>query len=81
MVKLLNFAHAALRGGGRVIVGNFHPRNPTKALMDYVLEWKLVHRTEHQMHRLFEASAFRRSCTRIVYEEQGINLFAECIKS
>ena len=48
--------------------------------MDYVLEWKLIHRTEEDMNRLFLSSAFRRPCTRIQFEEGGVNLFAECVK-
>jgi len=80
VVKLMSAVHAMLRSGGRAIFGNFHPKNRTKAVMDHVLDWKLVHRSEDDMHRLFEASAFARPCTRIVYEEQGINLFAECVK-
>jgi CRP-like cAMP-binding protein/SAM-dependent methyltransferase len=76
--KALNYAHAVLAPGGRIVVGNFHPRNPAKEFMDHVLEWKLIHRTEADMHRLFTGSAFRKPCTRIVFEEGGINLFAEC---
>ncbi len=76
--KALNYAHAVLAPGGRIVVGNFHPRNPAKEFMDHVLEWKLIHRTEEDMHRLFTGSAFRKSCTRILFEEGGINLFAEC---
>jgi SAM-dependent methyltransferase len=81
VISLMDFIHEALRQGGRVILGNFHPRNVTKAIMDYVLDWKLIHRTDEQMNRLFQASAFRRPCTRILYEPQGVNLFAECIKA
>jgi hypothetical protein len=81
VVKLMNAVHAMLRSGGRAIFGNFHLKNPTKAIMDHVLDWRLVHRSEADMHRLFEASLFGRPCTRIVYEEQGINLFGECVKS
>jgi extracellular factor (EF) 3-hydroxypalmitic acid methyl ester biosynthesis protein len=80
VVRLMNFVHTTLRPGGRIILGNFHPRNPTKAVMDHVLDWKLVHRTEDDMHRLFRASAFGRPATRVLYEAQGINLFAECTK-
>jgi hypothetical protein len=80
VVRLMNFAHSILADGGRVIFGNFHPRNRTRAIMDHVLDWKLIHRTEEDMNRLFLASTFARPCTRIVYEEQEINLFAECIK-
>jgi extracellular factor (EF) 3-hydroxypalmitic acid methyl ester biosynthesis protein len=64
-----------------VILGNFHPRNPDKALMDYVLDWKLIHRTEADMDRLFSNSSFNRPCTNVRFEDQGINLFAECIKA
>jgi len=80
VVRLLNYIHGKLRPGGRVILGNFHPRNPTRALMDYVLSWELIYRTEEEMTRLFEESAFRRPCTKMRYEAQRINLFAECIK-
>ena len=48
--------------------------------MDHVLEWRLIHRNEEDMDRLFERSAFERCCTDIRFERQGINLFAECIK-
>lgn len=54
--------------------------DPCKALMDHVLEWRLIHRTEADMDRLFRASAFGRPSTRIRFEEQRINLFAECVK-
>lgn len=80
VVKLLDLIHSALRPGGRAIVGNFHVRNATKAFLDHVLDWRLVHRTEADMRRLFEASAFAR-CTRISYEPLRINMFAEGIKA
>jgi extracellular factor (EF) 3-hydroxypalmitic acid methyl ester biosynthesis protein len=78
--KLLQFAHQNLAPGGRVLLGNFHPRNPAKEFMDVVLEWSLIHRTEEDMHRLFRGSPFARDCTRIQFEAQGVNLFAECVK-
>lgn len=81
VIKLLNWIHSRLKPGGKVMLGNFHPRNRTKGLMDHVMDWKLIHRTEEDMDRLYQASAFARPCTRIRFEEQGINLFAECIKS
>ena len=76
--KLMNFAHACLRSGGELILGNFHPRNHDKALMDYVLDWRLIHRTEADMDRLFEGSDFGRKATDIQFEEAGVNLFAAC---
>jgi hypothetical protein len=32
------------------------------------------------MNRLFRAPAFRSHCSNVRFEEQGINLFAECIR-
>jgi extracellular factor (EF) 3-hydroxypalmitic acid methyl ester biosynthesis protein len=81
VVKLLDYIHSILRPGGRVIIGNVHPCNPSKAFLDHVLEWKLVHRDEDAMNALFSASAFGGRCSRIIYEGQGINLFAEGIKA
>jgi len=78
--KVLQYAYENLAPGGRVILGNFHPKNPAKEFMDSVLEWSLIHRTEEEMNALFKNSPFNRSCTRILFEEQGIDLFAECVK-
>jgi extracellular factor (EF) 3-hydroxypalmitic acid methyl ester biosynthesis protein len=80
VIKLLNYIHKALLPGGKVILGNFHPRNPDKAMMDHVFDWRLIHRTEDDMNRLFRASAFASNCSNVRFEEQGINLFAECVK-
>ena len=76
VVKLLDYIHSTLRPGGRVILGNFHTRNATKAFMDYVLDWRLIHRSEADMRRLFAASKFG-VCTRINYEPLRINMFCE----
>ncbi len=80
VVRLMDLVHGMLRPGGRIILGNIHPRNHTRGLMDHVLDWKLVHRTEADMDRLFAASAFGRPSTNIRFEDEGINLFAECIR-
>ena len=80
VIKLLNWIHGRLRPGGTVILGNFHPNNYCKEVMDYVLEWRLIHRSEEKMHRLFTASFFGRPCTRIQFESEGISFFANCIK-
>jgi SAM-dependent methyltransferase len=80
VVRLLDLMHRMLRPGGRAIVGNFHPRNTAKAFMDYVFDWRLIHRDEDRLNALFERSAFGRPCTNLSFEQEGINLFAECIK-
>jgi SAM-dependent methyltransferase len=79
VILLLNYIHGLLRPGGKVVLGNFHPKNPTKALMDHILDWKLIHRSEDDMNRLFAASSFAQPCTDIRFEQAGVNLFAECM--
>jgi CRP-like cAMP-binding protein len=80
VISLLNWIHGTLSPGGKVILGNFHTCNPDRAFMDFVLDWKLVYRSEDDMNRLFEASSFGRCCTEIRFEEEGINMFACCVK-
>ncbi|MCA8956469.1 MAG: sulfatase-like hydrolase/transferase, partial [Planctomycetes bacterium] len=81
VVRLLDWIHEQLATGGRVILGNFHPNNPSRELMEHVLDWHLVHRDEAAMHRLFRASRFGTGCSKIRFEGEGINLFAECRKA
>ena len=81
VVMLLNCVYDLLRPGGKVILGNFHPKNPDKAMLDYIMDWKLIHRTEEDLHRLYSLSRFGRPCTNIRFEPVGINLFAECVKT
>jgi CRP-like cAMP-binding protein/SAM-dependent methyltransferase len=77
-MTLINWIHDRLRPGGRVLLGNFHPRNPTRGIMDHVLDWRLTHRDEADMNRLFQGSKFGRPCTRVLFEDDGVDLFAEC---
>lgn len=78
VLDLINYCFDNLVNGGTLILGNFHPRNSNKALMDHILEWKLQHRSEADMHRLCARSKFGRVADAIHFEEEGINLFAEC---
>ena len=71
VIKMLDFIYDVLAPGGRVILGNFHPSNQTRALMDYLLEWRLIHRTEADMDRLFAASKFKSPSTNIRFEASG----------
>ena len=81
VVQLLNFVHDHLKPGGSVVLGNFHPVNPNKAFMDHILEWKLIHRDEQDMHRLFGQSKFGKAADRILFEQEGINMFAVCSRA
>lgn len=81
VIKLLDSIHSMLSPGGTVVLGNFHPQNPDRGLMECFLEWNLIHRSEKDMQRLFAASAFGPDCMEILYEEEGVNLFAIARKS
>jgi hypothetical protein len=76
VTRLLDLTYELLAPGGQMILGNFHPQNPNRALMEGVLEWKLVHRSEADLHRLCEASRFASRFDRMAFEDQGVNLFA-----
>jgi hypothetical protein len=82
--ELTNDGTIILRGAdasaARLRLGNFHPVNSSRAIMEHVLEWKLIHRTEEDLHRLLAASKFGRPCTKLRFEAEGVNLFAECVK-
>jgi extracellular factor (EF) 3-hydroxypalmitic acid methyl ester biosynthesis protein len=80
VVELMNYVCERLRRGGKAILGNFHKRNPDKVLMDYVLNWRLIHRDKDDMNRLFSASRFGKPCSAIHFESGGVNMFAECVK-
>ena len=79
VIKLLNFIHSLLQIKGKILLGNFHKRNKFKEYMDYVLEWKLVHRNEEDMNNLFRQSAFH-SIQNIFFEDMKYNMFVEAIK-
>lgn len=76
VVKLLNVAYLHLRPGGIVIVGNFHESNADKACLDYVIQWKLIHRSEADMHRLMAASRFGVTCEEILRDTTGVQMLA-----
>lgn len=78
VVALLNYIHRLLGAGGRVMLGNFHPCTGTRALMDYVFDWKLIFRTEADMRGLYERSAFG-GCSRVVFEDAGVDMFVEAV--
>lgn len=75
-VRLIRRFHTdMLAPQGELIVGNFHPRNPSRAVMELLGDWFLHHRTEAELEQLArEAIPQVRSIT-IDQEPEGINLF------
>ena len=69
-----------LKPGGEVVVGNFHISCGSRVFLDYMLDWKLVYRTEEDMKRLFSLSKFGSSEVSVDFESEGVNMLARCTK-
>jgi SAM-dependent methyltransferase len=65
--------------GGELIVGNFHVSNPVRPCMEWCVDWKLIHRSEEDMLRLFDKTGIR-STPRIHFEKLGVNMFLRARK-
>ena len=63
----------ALAPGGHAVIGNFDVANPTRPLMELILNWPLYHRSADDLRRLFDGLG---SGTSIEREATGVNLFA-----
>lgn len=80
VTRVLNKIFGLLKDGGRCIIGNYHTLNPTKALMDYVLDWPVYHRDEETMRHIFKKSKFGDRELSIFFESEQMNLFADIRK-
>ncbi|MGQ9670824.1 MAG: cyclic nucleotide-binding domain-containing protein [Desulfosoma sp.] len=72
---LVTRCYEYLKPGGCLIIGNFSPDNPNRAIMDHMLRWKLIYRTESELRDIFSETPFER-CVQVLAEPEGINLFA-----
>ena len=80
VTRLQRWIHSCLAPGGRSILGNFHTSNPTRGLMDHLLDWRLIHRDEADMLRLAAAAGFADRQTSCRFEAAGVNLFAISVR-
>ena len=76
MVNLIDWAYDKLLPGGTLIIGNVVPSNPTRAFMDHILEWVLIHRSAEQLTELFRRSRFGSQPVSLRQEPSGVDLFA-----
>ncbi len=63
----------ALAPGGHAVIGNFDVANPTRPLMELILDWPLYHGSADDLRRLFDGLGSGISIER---EATGVNLFA-----
>jgi extracellular factor (EF) 3-hydroxypalmitic acid methyl ester biosynthesis protein len=80
-VALLGQFWRQLPAGGRLIVFNFAPANPSRALMEWIGNWYLVYRDADAMHSLAKAAGIPPDSYRVDAEVQGIDLFIDARKS
>jgi extracellular factor (EF) 3-hydroxypalmitic acid methyl ester biosynthesis protein len=78
VLELIDWAYEMLLPGGVFIIGNVVPTNPSKAFMDYVLEWPLIHRSEAELRALVVRSRFGHERLDFELEPAGVDLFAFC---
>lgn len=62
-----------LAPGGRMIIGNYHEKNPTKTYMDYWGDWVLYYRSEDDF--LDIASGLTGCSKDIIFESSGCQMF------
>ncbi|MBX2808001.1 MAG: methyltransferase domain-containing protein [Cellvibrionaceae bacterium] len=79
-VKIINRMYDMLKPGGEIIIGNFHISCDSRVFLDYLLDWKLIYRTEDDMRRLFSQSAFGDSPVTVDFEQEGVNMLVRCTK-
>lgn len=69
--RVLNFTNDT----GEIIIGNFHPSNPTKNCMEFTA-WQLYHRDENKLIELAKnAGVADTTNISIEAESEGVNLF------
>jgi CRP-like cAMP-binding protein/SAM-dependent methyltransferase len=78
-LALVNRCYEYMKPGGVLIIGNFTPENSNKSFMDYILQWKLIHRDQNQLEHLFLETRFGKN-VKFLHEEQEVNLFAVATK-
>lgn len=72
---LAGVLYGALSDGGTLAIGNVAMHNPSRHMMEYYLDWFLIHRTEGQLLSYGEALQPKASAVRVDSEPTGVNLF------
>jgi hypothetical protein len=78
-LALIKRAYDCLEDEGTLIIGNFGESNDNRAFLDYILQWRLIHRSEEDLLGVFSKTRFG-GCVKVMAEENGVNLFAVATK-
>ncbi len=74
-VLLLRRLYEALGPGGVLAVGNFATGQASRAYMETVGHWLLIHRSEQDIRSLAAAAGVPRARTEVRADDTGVNLF------
>ena len=69
--RLISLFYDYLLPGGLLCVTNVHTSNPQRHLMEYLLEWNVIHRDESHLKRLAATPGFKE----ITADATGVNIF------
>lgn len=74
-IRLIQSLWNLLADEGLMIIGNFHPQNPTRTCMEWGGNWYLVYRDKERFMNLFLRAGIPEGCIEITSEPLEINLF------
>ena len=73
-IRILKRFLKNIKSGGELVIGNFHPKNPSKDYMEFGF-WYLNYRTEEDLIRLANSCGIENRYIAINRESEGVNLF------
>jgi SAM-dependent methyltransferase len=75
VAAMLQLLWRQLAPGGRLIVFQFAPHNPSRALMEWIGNWYLIYRDQSQLQLLAAAAGLAADCVTLGAEPQGVDLY------
>ncbi len=78
--RLVEVFFRLLKPGGLLVVTNVGTANPSKGVMEYIMEWNLIYRDDTGMRDLIPDSVSPRDCS-LKKDATGVNYFLEVRKT
>jgi extracellular factor (EF) 3-hydroxypalmitic acid methyl ester biosynthesis protein len=76
-VQLIRCLFHQLSPGGRLVIFQFAPHNPTRAYMEWFANWYLTYRDQDAFQRLVEFAELQSAAIEFAAEPLGIDLYAK----
>ncbi len=74
-VHLTNKMYQLLEEDGELVIGNFSENNPSRGMMEVILQWYLHHRSEEKLVELALLAGVEENKIDVKSEQTGVNLF------